>query len=538
MATVHRLPSSWLLRQPEAQLALAVTIIGLLYLHWTPLVPDLAAQVARANVVHDSGITSWWTGWFGGLSMPTYSVLVPPGMAVFGPRIIGLAAVVLGAAGTANLTRDALRPRAGAIAFAVSGFADLLDGRVTFTSGLAFAAWALVTLRAGRLWAGVILSVAAYFASPLAGLFLGMILVAVAVTESTRRQAALWAASSLLVVGASMALMFPGTGTMPISVLDTVPAALCVLGVGLLCPHRLIRVATIIVAAAFPLFLLVPGAVGNNITRLAWVAAVPIVVACAPLPRRFLVAAAVLLAIWPASDLVGQLGSAAGPSAQQAFYQPVRTEITKEQAEAGAVTIGQRVEVVDTANHWGSVYLSALSLARGWDRQADHTYNPIFYDDNQLDATTYRQWLDDLAVGWVAVPTARLDYASVAEGSLIQHRLAYLIPVWSSRNWHLYRVLDAAPLARGAQITSVGSGGITMKAAAPATVAVRLRWSPYLKVTDAASGLDVAACISDVNGWVSVTLPRAGIFDLTSQFDPTARITGGATACTPSTVDK
>ena len=114
------------------------------------------------------------------------------------------------------------------------------------------------------------------------------------------------------------------------------------------------------------------------------------------------------------------LRSSSGASAQAAYYQPLQAELESELRAAGPAAVGQRVEVVDTANHWGSAYLSTLSLARGWDRQADHAYNPIFYDDGALTAASYRHWLDSLAVGWVALPAAPLDYASVAEGRLIR----------------------------------------------------------------------------------------------------------------------
>src|ERR1700743_3054477 len=95
-----------------------------LYLAGAPQAPDLAAQVARARVIQDGGITSWWTGWFGGLSLPSYSVLIPSSMAVLGVRLPALLAAVAGAAATTILTRGALRPRAGAIAFAIAGVAD------------------------------------------------------------------------------------------------------------------------------------------------------------------------------------------------------------------------------------------------------------------------------------------------------------------------------------------------------------------------------------------------------------------------------
>ena len=510
---------------PTAPLVAALlTLLGAVYLHWTPLVPDLAAQVARANIIHSGGVTSWWTGWFGGLSLPTYSLLVPPGMAVFGVRLTGLIALALGGVATTVLTRDALRPRAGAIAFVVAQAADLLDGRVTFTAGLALAAWTLVALRSQRALTTLTLAVATYFASPLAGLFLGLVLVAIALVDPARRRSAATTAGSLLVVGATMALMFPGTGTMPFTVLDAIPAALGCVGVLAFCPNRSIRAASTLMLVAFPLFILVPGAVGDNITRLTWVCAAPLFVACARLPRRPLVLIMAALAIWPVADLVRQLRSAADPSAQASFYQPLQQRLLSEQSALGSAAIGQRIEIVDTVNHWGSAYLSTMSLARGWDRQADDNYNPIFYTANGLNSSTYRHWLDGLAVGWVAVPTAALDYASIAEAKLIRGGLSYLDLTWSTPDWLLYRVIAPKPLATGARIDSVNNSGVTLTTIGASTVELQIRWSPYLTVRDPRSELVVPACVSDDGGWVRLYLPHGQTVEVASQFDPRARL--------------
>jgi hypothetical protein len=512
-------------------IAIVTFAFGVTYLLWAPQAPDLAAQVARARVIQDGGITSWWTGWFGGLSLPNYSVLIPSSMAVLGVRVTGLIAVVVGAAATTILTRGALRPRAGAIAFAIAGVADLLDGRVTFAAGLAMAAWALIAVRSHRAIPALLLAVGSYLASPLAGLFLGMILVAVAIADGTRRRCAVAAAGGLLALGGGMAIFFPGTGTMPFRWLDAIPAGLCSAVVAIFCTNRLVRTATAVVLIAIPFFLVVPSAVGANITRLAWVCAVPIVVACAPAPRRLLIVVVAALAAWPVGDLVGQLRSSSGSSAQAAYYQPLRTQLKSELRAAGPAAVGQRVEVVDTANHWGSAYLSTLSLARGWDRQADDAYNPIFYDNGALTAASYLQWLDSLAVGWVALPAAPLDYASVAEGQLIRGGLDYLQLTWSTSQWRLYRVVDSQPLVRGALVRSVDSGGVVLTSPRGGTVSTRIRWSPYLTLSTPGSDTPVSSsCVLDSGGWANIVIPRAETVELSSHFNAT-RLTTSAGRC-------
>ena len=219
------------------------------------------------------------------------------------------------------------------------------------------------------------------------------------------------------------------------------------------------------------------------------------------------------------------------PSTVAAFYRPVRAEVSRELSLAGPVSVGQRVEVVDTANHWGSVYLSSLSLARGWDRQVDHADNPIFYTPNGLTAASYRAWLQQLAVGWVALPAASYDYASAREAGLVAAGLPYLSLTWASAQWRLYRVTAPSPLLTGARLVSVGPKGLTLHTAGPASVIARVRWSAYLRLRDAVTGQPVPACVTDSGGWVRIYLPRAETATLTSSFDPLSRVVGTDSDC-------
>ena len=80
-----------------------------------------------------------------------------------------------------------------------------------------------------------------------------------------------------------------------------------------------------------------------------------------------------------------------------------------------------------------------------------------------LNAASYRAWLDELAVAYVAVPDTRLDFASVDEAKLIASGLPYLHEVWTTPTGSSTEVNDSAPLARNAQVisvtaTSCGSG--------------------------------------------------------------------------------
>jgi hypothetical protein len=500
------------------------TLAGV-YLAWRPLAPDLAAQMARANIVRSAGNVSWWTGWFGGLSLPTYSLLAPSSMAIFGVRATGVAAAVAGGIITARLIANSRRPRAGAIAFTVAEMANLLDGRVTFAVGVTLAAATLLALRHHQVLFAAPLAAGAYFASPLAGLFLGLVLLAVVLTDESRRRAALVIAGLLGVLGIGMAVLFPGTGEMPFQATDLVPAGLCCVGVALFCPTRVVRSAALLLLLALPIFLAAPGAIGNNVTRLAWICAAPVALAYSPLRRWVLAAVLALLALWPTIDVVQQVSSTADPSSTATFYQPLLGALADQQTEAGPGAVGQRLEVLDPKNHFATVYLAGkLSLARGWDRQADVANDPIFYQKGALTAASYHAWLQDLAVGWVAVPATKLDYSAIEESKLVAGGLDYLKLVWSNRSWKLYRIADATKLAEGAQVRSVDPTRITISAPGPGAVYLRVRWSPYLTVRHADGTLAVGVCLADAGGWVNITVPAAGEYRITSRFDPVSRL--------------
>ena len=107
-------------------------------------------------------------------------------------------------------------------------------------------------------------------------------------------------------------------------------------------------------------------------------------------------------------------------------------------------------------------------------------------------------------MGWVALPAAPLDYASVAEGRLIRGGLSYLQLTWSTPHWHLYRVVDSQPLLHGAQVRSVDSGGVVLTRPGAGIVTTRIRWSPYLTVPRPGTGAPVSSsCVIDASGWAN-----------------------------------
>ena len=522
------------LRASGTAWAVAISVLGsLVWLAATPHVPDLAAQVARARLVDRVGVSAWWPGWFGGVTLPDYSVIGPWVMATIGVRGAGASAAVAGSVAFARLTSGAFRPRAGAVAFALAGLADVLDGRITFAIGLALGAWTLVGLQSvpqtregARRRATLIVlgAVGTFLASPLAGLFLGIALVAAALTTGTRWLAVVGAAPLVVLAGA-FALLFPGTGVMPFHPSDIIPAALGCIGVLVLCPERTLRVGAGLVLVTSFAVLAVPSAIGTNITRIVWVAAAALAVAHCRLRALPAFVLSLSLAIWPVADLTRQLSRGASPSASSSFYAPLADALSR----AGAVpSSGQRLEIVDSGDHWAVADLpDAPALARGWDRQADAADNPIFYTAGALDAQTYHDWLRQLAVGWVAVPNVAHDYASVTEARLVDRGLTYLQLAWASRDWRLYRVIDATPLADGATVEGVGGASLTLAVPAAGDVPLRVRWSAHLTVRTVGGAPAVGACLRDDAGWLTLVAPRRGTYRVVSRFDPLAPLAGG-----------
>lgn len=518
--TVGAMLSSLRLRSPTTLALGCAVVFALLYIFWTPQVPDLAAQVARAKVARVGGAPVWWGGWFGGITLPSYSAIVPFSMATFGIRLTGVAAVTFSAYGGALLVEKAPRPRAGAIAITLAQAADLLNGRVTFTVGAALGIWALVALRSHREKTAVLLAFMSFLSSPLAGFFVGIIAMVVAILRPDYRRTAGICAAALFFGGVAMSLLFPGTGTMPFPISDAAPAMLaCIVVIGV-CHQKMIRATAAVLAVSFLPLLIMPLAIGTNATRLAWLAAVPVIIAYAEIRDALIWLCALVVAIWPVSDLVNQLHLAGQPSSSYVFYQPLATALKSDQHTLGPAAMGRRVEVVDTKNHWGSVYLASFSIARGWDRQADKADNSIFYQQNLLNPVSYRQWLDSLAVGWVAVPKAPIDYASRAEAKLVLGGLPYLKQTWSNSDWRLFRVINPAPLATGGTVIKIDSHGVTLNATANRPIDLKVRYSTYIGAVDPKTKAQLTACIVDNDGWLRVTLPTSVRVRLTSDFKP------------------
>ncbi|MFY1656636.1 hypothetical protein [Micromonospora sp. WMMD1274] len=547
--------------------AVSALVLAVLYLTLPATGSDLSAQVARAGFFAEHGAALVDLRWYGGVHPWGYSLVSPPLMALLGVRVTGALALLASATAFAALLVRARvpRPLLGSLVGVVTIAGNLVSGRVTYALGVAFGLAALLALtvpaRRTRLaaadaagepadpglagsgpagpgaagggrsvWAAVAAGAAALLASaasPVAGLFVGLAGVALLLT---RRYAdglllAVPAAAPLAVTG----LLFGEGGWMNISTADTVHAVVTSLVVAALVAYRPVRVGALLSAAGVLASALLHTPVGLNATRLVVMFALPVLAAAATLPaplsdrlratgRRSRIVGAVGLAVllavvcwWQPPVVTADLRSADDPTADPAYFAPLRAELARR-------GLTGRVEVPPTRNYWEAAHMGDVPLARGWLRQADIDRNPLFFttvpgaDGTGVPLTpiTYRDWLADNAVQYVAVPDAEFSWVGSSEAKLVETGQPYLTEVWSDRHWKLYAVAEPTPLvgAPGELVRQDGAS-ITFRAPAAGPIPIRVRHDRWLTV-------DGGAEVTRDGKWTTVTVPRAGTYTLKS----------------------
>ncbi len=378
--------------------------------------------------------------------------------------------------------------------------------------------------------------------SPLPGLFVAMAMVAwlLACPRRRPRGAAGVAVAALAPIGVA-ALLFPGQGQMPYPATDyaweiVIAAALWAIA-GL---HPVVRAGALVFAAVATVAVLVPSPLGGNVGRLEDALALPLAVGLlwpprppaaprwprrlpARLPRlapwaRHLVLPAVALPL-----LLSQWGPAWGAmtsvphqsSTHRSYFTPLVGALTR--AAAGGPA--GRVEVVPTEFHWESLYVApVMPLARGWERQLDEVDNPLFYGNgSRLDAATYRTWLLNNGVRFVALATAPLDFSGRAEARLVAAGVPGLDLIWQSAHWRLYQVDGSTGIvAAPARLIADDGTRVVVSAPAPGPVLIRVRYSPDWQL---ASGQGCVAAAVGARGdgggtGIQVTVPKAEVFSL------------------------
>lgn len=486
--------------------AVATLLFALLVVEFARFGADWPAQDFRAYVAQH-GLSVWTNAWYAGSAVPGYSVLFPPLAAVLGSSGVGVLSATAATAFGAALAPSASTRYVVAFCAAVlvSVLECLVIGQTTFLLGVAFAAGALVALRADRPVLVAVAALASSLASPLAGLFL--IFGGLALLHSCGwRRALLFAPAA---VGSAVAALVDSGGGPFTYRLVTLAAISTFSAVALLLTDRSDRTVRdfacwyfAIAAVAF----VVANPVGANLNRLGKLVALPLAVyyfASRPLPawrRAGVLVAAALAAWWSLIPLVSAVRwGAHDPGRHVAYYRGLLGYLRTQHPIDG------RVEIPFTRTHRESYWVArSFPLARGWERQVDLGENKVLY--SRLSASTYRRWLDDNAVSMVALSTLEPDIGGRPEADLLQRPPTYLHLVWRDEHWRVWKVIDPTPIANDpARVTELGQASIRLHFAHRGTSLVRMRSSPMWQVTDGSARLTRSA-----DGWLLVTSERSG----------------------------
>jgi hypothetical protein len=504
--------------------AILAAALAAVYLIWSPASRDLAAHLLRAKLFSVEGFGIWDNWWYAGHHTPGYGVLFPPIAAAIGPQLAAAVAVVGTAALFEPLARGHFGEGAwlGALWFAAGAATDLFTGRLTFAFGLLPAVAAVLALSRERTWLAAVLCVVTALASPVAALFTALAGLAYAVGSlATKSVGAADGASPGPLAGVAMALAslapvailavaFPEGGTEPFGFSALWPIPVIAVLILLILPRDAwtLRAAVVLYTVGCLLAYAIPSPVGSNATRLGALVAGPL--AALVLWRRrltVLLAAAFLPLLYvQVQAAVRDTTETGGPGTTAAYYQPLLGFLSRQSHPPF------RIEIPFTADHWEAYEVAPrFALARGWERQLDIEDNSLFYDGT-LAAGTYEAWLHRLAVRFVAVADAGLDYSARAEVALIDRGLPYLRLVWHGRHWRVYAVANPTPIVQGAALRALGPDSLSIDARAPGSFVVHVRFTPYWALSGG------SGCVAPDGEFTRVTLRRAGEVRLVIRF--------------------
>ncbi|EDY53522.1 integral membrane protein [Streptomyces sviceus ATCC 29083] len=461
---------------------------------------DLAAQDAWAEFVGRHPDSAYNLAWYGGMHPVSYSIVSPYLMSVLGVRTTMMLAGTV-SAGLLTLvlirSRSVKNPLWASLAGVYAFLCNAASGRVTFGLGTMFALGAVAVVFCWphrwryKRWAKALcaapLAALATMASPVAGLFVG--LVAVALFLQKRRPGAWALGLAPTAVVALSAWLFPFAGTQPMKIASVLLPLAYGLLVFLLVPREwtTVRITAGVYSLSVVLVWLVSSQIGSNISRLSMLFAGVALAAALPftVPRSRKWYATVIafagFTVWIGFKSVDDVVHTTPTASWARELAPLVNELQEVGAEKG------RVEVVPAASHREASALAPyVNLARGWNRQADMERNPLFYDDT-LNSANYHEWLQRWAVHFVVVPKDEPDGdGGQRERELVQRGMPYLRQIWGDANWQLFQVTDPAPLASpNTVVDRAAQGEMTMRVKKAGRILIRIPYSPWLSIVDA-----------------------------------------------------
>lgn len=487
-ARIVGLPVAW----REAALAALICLAGALAVtHGLPLPDDASAHLYRALLVERDAVL-WDNFWYGGeYPLVSYSLLVYLPQQLIGPATLALLAVVASAALFAVLVVQRWGERAawGARAFGLLALGPLFTGGYAYAIGAAAMLACLIALQRHRHVVGGALGALTLGLSPLAFVFLALILAAVWLEhrriDPRTFVVGAWLAA-LVVVQAAIGFLFPSEGVYPFLIGHLLAVvAVSLLGVALARRNRdthLIMWLCVCWAVGALLLYAIPTPVGDNLARLRYFV-FPVLVVAAGVQRwrpRLLVAAALVasFAYGALPDLYDAATRSDARPTQAAFWTPAVEFLDRHHSP------DYRVEVVQTAGRWEAFWIpeAGYPLVRGWYRQVDLADNPVLYQKT-ITPYEFQTWLRSRAVRYVLLPMTKLDTeGATAEAQLLRSGASGLRLVGIRGSWMIYELPHPTPLITGpgkARVLQQDHETLRAKVTQPGLYTLRIRWMPY-----------------------------------------------------------
>src|SRR6185437_12335009 len=248
----------------------------------------------------------------------------------------------------------------------------LFTGRLPFAMGVAFGLCSLLALQRHRTVLAVALAILTPLGSPVAGAFLALAAVSLALT-SDRRVGPLLVAAGGIVPTILLAAAFPEGGSQPYALMAFLPVPMTMAIFLLLAPRdeRALRLGALLYGIVAVLAFVIPTPLGGNWSRLGELFAGPVALCGLLALRRDLARPLIMVALllplmfWQLSAPVrAVLNGDDDQSRYRAYFSPLVDFLQDNSQPPG------RVEVVFTDAHWESADVAIhVPIARGWERQ-------------------------------------------------------------------------------------------------------------------------------------------------------------------------
>ena len=525
LGTMHRR------RVPPAALMLGALLA--VWIVWYPHSPDLAAQAYRTHLFSVNGFTLWDNNWYAGHYLLDYSVLFPPLGALLGLRAVGAIAVCLSTVMFARLAREHFGTRAPAASalFAIGAAGDLFIGRLTYALGVTFAVAAVLAVGPPSLPAGgaaVTAPAAPRVPSPRCSWRSPPVRICSPTERSSGRAVLGGPAVAVTLV---LTLLFSDGGYETFSLTSLLAAAGSTLVLLLLLPsrERLLRTGALLYLAPLVVSYVVRFPMGSNAVRLGALLAPALLIGAVSIPdaRRALGAARTgrrtrRAPARPPSRRGRPVSCSARPRRRScrgrstvrscsrssrppirrrtwSYYRPVTHFLSARQDGTP-----MRIEVAFTSSHWDATVLGRqFDLARGWERSSTcATTSSSTTGRSPPPRTSAGCWPPACASSssptrhWIRPAWPRRAHP---------HGLPYLHEVFASAHWRVFAVAGAQPLAsRHGRLTALDADGFTVEARTAGSFLVRVRYTPFWRVTGGAATVGAAS-----DGWTRGHGPAA-----------------------------